>query len=228
LDALIFDFDGVIVDSEPVHLATFQEVLRTEGINLSHDDYYEKYLGFDDHDCFKAVAADNDKTFNDEKIRELTEAKTKLVLKQFQTSVQALPGAVELIRQAAETKLPMAICSGSLRQEIEVASQAIGVRDCFQVIVAAEDVDKGKPDPEGYRTALLQLSRYAPGGPDPLETVVIEDSPAGIESASILGIRVLAVGTSYPISELSQANRIVASLADVTMTDLEKMVAQEL
>jgi beta-phosphoglucomutase-like phosphatase (HAD superfamily) len=149
LDALIFDFDGVIVDSEPVHLATFQEVLALEGVALSHDDYYEKYLGFDDYDCFKAVAADHDKTFTESKIRELTEAKTQLVLKAFQTSVRALPGAVELIGQIAETNLPMGICSGSLRQEIELASQTIGVRDCFQVIVAAEDVHNGKPDPEG-------------------------------------------------------------------------------
>jgi beta-phosphoglucomutase len=228
LDALIFDFDGVIVDSEPVHLATFQEVLAAEGINLSHDDYYEKYLGFDDYDCFKAVAADHDKTFNDAKIRELTQTKTQLVLKQFQTSVKALPGAVELIRQAAETGVPMAICSGSLRQEIQLASETIGVRDCFQVIVAAEDVHKGKPDPEGYRLALRQLAPFAPDGPDPSKTVVIEDSPAGIESAAALGIRVLAVSTSYPVSELSQADRIVASLTDVTPEDLDRMVRQKL
>jgi HAD superfamily hydrolase (TIGR01509 family) len=225
LDALIFDFDGVIVDSEPVHLATFQEVLALEGVALSHDDYYEKYLGFDDYDCFKAVAADHDKTFTESKIRELTEAKTQLVLKAFQTSVRALPGAVELIGQIAETNLPMGICSGSLRQEIELASQTIGVRDCFQVIVAAEDVHNGKPDPEGYRLALLQLGRYVQGGPDPSKTVVIEDSPAGIESARALGAKVLAVSTSYPESELTQADRIAASLADITLTDLNELIA---
>ena len=226
MDALIFDFDGVIVDSEPVHLATFQEVLRTEGINLSRDDYYEKYLGFDDYDCFKAVAADYDMTFNDAKIRELTQTKTQLVLKQFQTSVRALPGAVDLIRRAAENGVPMAICSGSLREEIQLASETIGVRDCFQVIVAAEDVHKGKPDPEGYRLALRQLAQFATDAPKPSNTVVIEDSPAGIESASILGIKVLAVSTSYPVSELSGANRIVTSLADVTPEELDKMVSQ--
>ena len=224
MDALIFDFDGVVVDSEPVHLAAFQEVLTLEGITLSRDDYYQKYLGFDDHDCFKAVAVDNDMVFTDAKIRELTEAKTQLVLKEFQTSVQALGGAVELIRQAAGDGLPMAICSGALRQEIELASEAVGVRDCFQVIVAAEDVHRGKPDPEGYRLALLRLSRYAPRGPEPGETVVIEDSPAGIEAAGALGMKVLAVSTSYPASELTAADRIVASLAEVTPADLAEMV----
>jgi len=226
LDALIFDFDGVIVDSEPVHLATFQEVLRNEGIDLSHDAYYEKYLGFDDYDCFKTVGADNGKTFDDAKIRELTAAKTQLVLKTFQTSVRALPGAIELIRRATESGAPMAICSGSLREEIEVASESIGVRDCFQVIVAAEDVHRGKPDPEGYRLAMRQLARFATDGPDPSRTVVIEDSPAGIESASLLGIKVLAVSTSYPAQELSLANRIVESLADVTVADLNAMVEE--
>ena len=224
MDALIFDFDGVVVDSEPVHLAAFQEVLSLEGITMSRDNYYQKYLGFDDYDCFKAVAVDNDTAFTDAKVRQLTEAKTQLVRKEFQTSVQALPGAVELIRQAAGGHLPMAICSGSLRQEIELASEAVGVRDCFQVIVAAEDVHKGKPDPEGYRLALLRLSRYAPGGAEPGETVAIEDSPAGIEAASASGMKVLAVSTSYASSELTGADRVVASLDEVTPEDLEDMV----
>ncbi|MDP6546811.1 MAG: HAD family phosphatase [Phycisphaerae bacterium] len=224
MDALIFDFDGVIVDSEPVHFATFQEILNREGINMSRDDYYDKYLGFDDRDCFKAVAADNQTAFTDAKVRQLTEAKTQLVRKAFQTSVRALGGAVELIRQTASGNLPMAICSGSLRQEILLASEAIGVRDCFQVIVSAEDVHRGKPDPEGYRLALLQLSRYAPDGPEPGRTVVIEDSPAGIEAAGALGMKVLAVSTSYPASELTTADRVVASLTEVTHADLEEMV----
>jgi len=223
LDALIFDFDGVIVDSEPVHLATFQAVLKLEGITMSHDDYYQKYLGFDDYDCFKAVGVDNDVVFTDTKVRQLTEAKTQLVLKEFQTSVQTLSGAVELIRQAAGGGTPMAICSGSLRQEIELAAETVGVRDCFQVIVAAEDVHRGKPDPEGYRMALLQLSRYAPSGPEPGRTVVIEDSPAGIQAAVALGIKVLGVSTSYPASELTGADRIVASLDEVTPADLDEM-----
>lgn len=226
MDALIFDFDGVVVDSEPVHLATFQQVLSLEGITMTRDDYYEKYLGFDDHDCFKAVAADHETVFTDAKVRELTEAKTKLVLEAFGTSIQALGGAVELIRQTADGGLPMAICSGALRQEIELASQAIGVRDCFQVIVAAEDVHKGKPDPEGYRLALLQLSRYAPTGLEPSRTVVVEDSPAGIEAAGALGMKVLAVSTSYPASQLTAADRIIESLVEVTPADLEEMVRQ--
>ena len=224
MDALIFDFDGVVVDSEPVHLAGFQQVLTAEGINMSHDDYYEKYLGFDDYDCFKAVAADNDVEFTDAKVRQLTEAKTQLVLKEFRTSVQPLPGAVELIRQAASGGAPMAICSGALRREIELASESVGIRDCFQIIVAAEDVHRGKPDPEGYRLALLRLSQYAPSGPEPGRTVVIEDSPAGIEAAGSLGMKVLAVSTSYPATELTAANRIVASLTEVTPADLDKMI----
>ncbi|MCP4375359.1 MAG: HAD family phosphatase [bacterium] len=225
MDALIFDFDGVVVDSEPVHMASFQKVLTLEGINLSRDDYYQKYLGFDDYDCFKAVASDNNTNFTDEKIRELTETKTQLVCKEFQTSVQALSGAVELIRQSAGTSVPMAICSGSLRQEILLASETVGVRDCFQVIVAAEDVQKGKPDPEGYRLALMQLAQHAPTAPQPGKTVVIEDSPAGIEAAAALGLKVLAVGTSYPVSELTRADRVVTSLTEVTPADLEELIA---
>jgi len=225
LDALIFDFDGVIVDSEPVHMATFQQVLRDEGIEMSSEDYYGKYLGFDDHDCFKAVGSDHDRPFSDAEIRRLTEAKTQLVLQEFQTSIKALPGAVELIRKIARTRTPLAICSGSLREEIQVASESIGVRDCFKVIIAAEDVQRGKPDPEGYRLALEQLAPFAASGPTAATSVVIEDSPAGIQSAAALGIKVLAVSTSYPAAELTDADRIVASLADITPADLEELTA---
>ena len=225
MDALIFDFDGVIVDSEPVHLATFQEVLRGEGIDLSSEDYYDKYLGFDDYGCFKTVGADSGKPFTDEKVRQLTDAKTQLVLETFQTSVTPLPGAVELIRQAEAAGVPLAICSGSLRQEIQVASESIGVRDCFKVIIAAEDVQRGKPDPEGYRLALQQLAPFAPNGPRASKTVVIEDSPAGIQSASACGVKVLAVSTSYPASELTAADRIVASLADITPENISELIA---
>jgi len=224
LDALIFDFDGVVVDSEPVHLAAFQEVLGREGVAMTREDYYGKYLGFDDRDCFAAVAADNNTALSPERITELTAAKTLLVQKMFGESVSPLPGAVELITGAFDRGIPLAICSGALRKEIELAASAVGVLDRFAVIVAAEDVRRGKPDPEGYRMALSQLAQRIGRGLEPANSVVVEDSPAGIAAAKALGMKVLAVATSYPLDELTSADRIAASLAQVTPADLESLV----
>ncbi len=224
LDALIFDFDGVVVDSEPIHLACFQHVLAGSGITLSREDYYTKYLGFDDHDCFLAAAADNGKTFTERQVAKMIETKTALVQKTFAESIQPLPGSVELISKAASCGIPMAVCSGALKQEIALASQTIGVLKHFALIVSAEDVAHGKPDPEGYRMALAKL-RDATGRPLRAEKcVVVEDAPAGVHAAKKVGMKVLAVTNSYTADMLTEADRIVDSLADVTPQALAELL----
>jgi beta-phosphoglucomutase len=224
LDALICDFDGVVVDSEPVHLACFREVLASVGIELTTDAYYTDYLGYDDHDCFEAVGRDNDRPFTEDEIADMTTAKTALCQRVFGESVQALPGAVELIAAATAAGIPVGVCSGALRDEIELAARTVGVLEHFQILVAARDVQKGKPDPEGYHLARENLSE-AVGRPLAAERcVVIEDSPAGIDAAVGAGMRVLAVTNSYAADALTAAHRIVDSLADVTVDVLRELV----
>ena len=224
MDALIFDFDGVVVDSEPIHLTGFQKVLAGVGVEMTRQDYYGKYLGFDDHDCLAAACAAGGVGVNDEQIRRMTAAKTRIVQQVMADSVEALPGAADLIAAAAGAGVPLAICSGALRAEIDLAASAVGVRRHFAVVVAAEDVRRGKPDPEGYRLALEQLRRSA-GPIDPARCVVIEDSPMGIAAAHQAGAKVLAVATSYPTQQLQAADRVVESLADVTLDALDRMTA---
>ncbi|MCE5279040.1 MAG: HAD family phosphatase [Planctomycetaceae bacterium] len=225
MDALIFDFDGVVVDSEPVHLEAFRRVLRDVGIDLSTRDYYGKYLGFDDHDCFAAVAADNGRRISEKKIAELTAAKTRIVQSIFAGTIQPLPGAVDLIRSAAAAKLPLAVCSGALLDEIKLAAKTIGVLDCFDLIVSAEMVAAGKPDPEGYLQTLRKLSEKHNRTLRPQHVVVIEDSPAGIEAAQTAGNRTLAVATSYPQDRLTAADRVVARLSDITLAEVAALAS---
>lgn len=224
MDALIFDFDGVVVDSEPIHLVGFQQVLRGVGVEMTHDDYFGKYLGFDDRDCFAAALRDHGRQVIDAQIAEMTAAKTILVQKVITESIEALDGAVALIASAAEAGLPLAICSGALRKEIELASESIGVRQHFLRIVSADDVQHGKPDPEGYRMAIAQLIE-ATGNPiQPAKCVVVEDSPAGIDAAHAAGMKVLGVTTSYPADAIAAADRIVDSLAQVTVDSLAELI----
>jgi HAD superfamily hydrolase (TIGR01509 family) len=212
------------VDSEPIHLAGFQAVLRPLGVSLTRRDYYGRYLGLDDHDCFAEVLRAAGVAVSEEKLAALVAAKTRRVQQAFGGSIRALPGAAALIRAAAADGLRVGVCSGALREELRLAARAVGVLDCFQAIVAAEDVRRGKPDPEGYALALRRLSAAAGGPLAPARSVVVEDAPAGIDAARAAGMHVLAVATSYPADALARADRVAASLADVTLDDLRALL----
>ena len=224
MDALISDCDGVIVDSEPIHLAGFEQVLAERGVTLTRQAYYDRYLGFDDHDCFAAVGADNGRTFSQDEIAEMTAAKTRLVQKKMHADLQPMPGFSALVAALDQAGVPMAICSGGLRDEVELAAVTAGVRDVIETLVCAEDVQVGKPDPEGYRLALSELTKLVGRELQARRTVVLEDSPAGIAAAKALGMAVLAVASSYPPEALHQADRVVDSLANVTADDLEALL----
>jgi HAD superfamily hydrolase (TIGR01509 family) len=223
LRAVIFDFDGVVVDSEPVHMAAFAEVLRSVGVELARRDYYGKYLGFDDHDCFHAALVAAGQAASERRIARLIARKTALVKRLYRRGVRALGGAVRLVREASAAGLPVGVCSGALREEIELAARGLGVREHFRVIVSAHDVKRGKPDPEGYRLARRRLGEAVGRRIPASGCVVVEDSPAGIQAARSAGMRVLAVTNSYPAPALRLADRVVTSLTTVRLATLEAL-----
>lgn len=220
---MIFDFDGVVVDSEPVHFAGFRQVLAGVGVTMTEDKYYRLYLGYDDHDCLQIAARDHGLTLDEERIAALTAEKTRFVQDAFARDIAALPGAVELIAAAASDGVAVGVCSGALRPEIELAARTVGALGHFQWIVAAEDVARGKPDPEGYLLALEQARRATGRRIRPERSLVVEDSPAGIQAGQDAGCRVLAVTTSYPADQLSAADRIVGRLHEVTLDELKTL-----
>lgn len=220
LRAVIFDFDGVIVDSEPVHFRWFQRLLAEEGVTLTRADYDAIYLGMDDRECFTEALTRHGKAAALTKVPDLIARKSALLMAEVAERPPVLPGAVDLVRTLAKS-VPLAICSGALRREIEAMLTHAGIRSCFVDIVSAEDVTHSKPHPEGYAKALALLNRtqsparaIAPGS-----CLVIEDSLAGIEAAKAAGMRCLAVANSYPEAALKQANAdaVVATLAGDVM-----------
>ncbi len=224
MDALIFDFDGVVIDSEPIHLKCFQHVLAAAGIALTEQQYYSKYLGFDDHDCFAAAFGDNGRQVSEDQIAEMTATKSQMVKRLYAEGIERLPGAAELIGAAARACVPVAVVSGALRAEIELASARIGVLEHFAAIISPADVERGKPDPAGYRLGLQRL--IAATGRDIAagRCIAIEDSPAGIAAACGAALHVLGVTTSYPAQRLAQADRVVDSLADVSLESLDELL----
>ncbi|MBC8019443.1 MAG: HAD-IA family hydrolase, partial [Verrucomicrobia bacterium] len=143
---------------------------------------------------------------------DLIERKAALFQEIIREGVSAYPGVVDLIRRIHDSRTPLAISSGALRSDIAPILETLGIADCFDVIVTAEDVTRSKPDPESYRLAHARLNAFRSLNLPPWQVLAIEDTPAGIASAKGAGLQVLAVTNSYPAEQLSQADVITATL----------------
>lgn len=224
LRALIFDFNGIIVDDEPIHFTLFQRVLGEEGIALTEQDYYARYLGFDDRGAFLAGFREHNRPLTAQKLQALIERKADYYQDAIRNHVTVFPGVKKLIADLAPT-LPLAVASGALRHEIETILKTAGLLDQFRAIIAAEDVTQGKPEPEIYLKALAALN--ARGGNDkPIaaaDCVVIEDSKEGVKGALRAGMKCLAVTNSHPPELLGEATAVVKSLEDVKLSFLQNL-----
>ncbi|MCI0455184.1 MAG: HAD family phosphatase [Candidatus Dadabacteria bacterium] len=225
LKAIIFDFDGVIADAEPIHLRAFQSVLSEEGINLSQKDYYDKYLAFDDKTCFEAVLRDNGIDFDRASIDILMLRKSGYYNKSIRENLIIFPGVVDFVRKAYG-EYPLAIGSGALRHEIEFILECAGIRKEFKIIVSADDIENCKPNPEVFQKVLERINKLSSMKSEilyPNECLVIEDSIAGINAAHTAGMKCLAVTNSYPYEKLSKADMIVRSLEELKIEELNKL-----
>lgn len=219
LSAVIFDFDGIIVDSEPMHFKAFNEVLEPLDKGISWEEYCETYIGFDDRDAFKAIFKNSGEKISSRNLKHLIEEKAAV----FQTLIKKgdatpLPGAIELIK-SIPVRLPVALCSGALREDILPILEKLGIENAFSVIVTAEDTPKSKPDPAPYQKTLEKL-----GIDDAATALAIEDTPAGILSAKHAGMKVLAITNSYDRDFLMEADAVAESLEEVSRPTLENLV----
>jgi HAD superfamily hydrolase (TIGR01509 family) len=207
--AVVFDFDGVLVNTEPLHLRATQEALALHGIVLTEVDYYAKYVGYDDAEMFAEVAKDQGVTWSSEDFRELIASKAWRFEALEKETPLLVPGADNCVRRLAEIS-PLAIASGARRDEIERILHRVHLSSYFRVIVAAGETVSGKPAPDPYRAVLDRLDAK------PARTIAIEDTAAGLASAKAAGLRCIGVTTTFPASKLSLADRVVDSLDDVT------------
>jgi beta-phosphoglucomutase-like phosphatase (HAD superfamily) len=213
----IYDFNGVLVDDESVHLAAFREVLRPLGVVIDDAMYAERYLGFDDAGAFRAMLTDAGQAPTDADVARLIAAKKPLYMELIGDSLVIFEGAPEIVRRRA-TLGPVGIVSGALRDEIEHALGVMGVREHISFIVSAEDTTRCKPDPEGYILGARELLSFAGQGQPMKNPIVIEDSVAGIQAARAAGFLCAAVAHSYPADVLKAAGAdvVVQRIADLT------------
>lgn len=219
LNAVIFDFDGIIVDSEPMHYRAFQEVLEPLEKDFTWEEYCATYIGFDDRDAFKeAFKAKGEKICSRDLKRLIREKAACFQQLIRDDKATPLPGAIELI-DSIPRRLPIALCSGALKEDIQPIIEGLGIAGAFSVIVTAEDTKKSKPDPAPYKLAIEKL-----GLDDPATAIAIEDTPAGIVSAKRAGLKVLAVTNSYDREYLLEADAVTDSLENISRLSLEDMV----
>ncbi|MPY88358.1 MAG: HAD-IA family hydrolase [Luteitalea sp.] len=226
LAAVIFDFDGVLANSEPLHLRVFQQVLATVGVTLSDEEYYAGYLGYSDQDALRVLARDRGLAFDEATIERLATAKTRRFRDVARDESVLFPNSAACVEQIAAA-VPVAIASGALRDEIELMLEPTGLRKLFSVIVAADDTPRSKPAPDPYERAftLLQNTGRLEPTARPAHVVAIEDSPWGIQSARDAGLRTIGVTTSYDADRLSEAELVLPSLSAVTLPILASVVA---
>jgi HAD superfamily hydrolase (TIGR01509 family) len=222
LRAIIFDCDGVIADTEPLHFAALQTVLAEEGIDLGKELYYKEYLALDDRGCFTKAFAGHGKPLTAEKLGELIDRKAAAVEPVMAAHLRLFPGAADLIQRASQRFL-LAVASGALRREVELILRTAGVIDRFKTIVGAEDVSRSKPHPEPFLEALARINTGSQDRIQPRESLVVEDSIHGVHAAHAAGMRCVAVTNSYPSELLAEAELVVATLQDLPLDRLESL-----
>jgi beta-phosphoglucomutase len=226
LQSIVFDFDGVIADSEPLHFRAFQQTLAEEGIALSPDDYYSRYLGYDDVGLFQALATDRGIPLDASRMSALLAAKGKRLEAMLEHGHVLFPGAADFIRSAA-AEVPIAIASGALRREIVEITDAAAIGSLFTVIVAAGDTPQSKPSPAPYLLAFEQLQLHTGHDLDPRRSVAIEDSQWGLDSARGAGLRCVGLTNSYEANALQGAELTVAGLDVLTLPALNHLCATD-
>ncbi|MEM7627293.1 MAG: HAD family phosphatase [Planctomycetota bacterium] len=219
LEAIVFDFDGVIVDSEPLHYQAFVMVGKGIGFEFTYEEYLATYIGFDDRDAFRLMLQVSGQEPTDDRVAELCAMKqpafNAVAKMNAANGAIAIPGALELIDECHQTDLPRAIASGATREDIELMLDLLDRRDRFDVIVTADDVQYSKPDPTSYALAVERL------GIDPGNALAIEDTAAGLASAQGAGLMTLGLTTTGPAEPLAAAVRVIDDLDGVDLEQLK-------
>ena len=221
LRGIIFDFDGVIANTEPLHLKAYQDVLVETPFSLEKKAYYTRYLGYDDAGVFTALASDHGVALDRDQIQQLIDQKGSRFDALVRQEQVLFPGAANCIERLADVA-PLGIASGAFHEEIEAILSRANLRRHFKAIVAADDVAESKPAPDSYLRAIELVGNQQGRSPTPV-FVAIEDSGWGITAARAAGLVCVAVTHTYPAEELREADLIVADLTAIRADLLESL-----
>lgn len=214
IKGVIFDFDGVIADSESLHLRAFQETVKTLGLVLSTRDYYSRYLAFDDRTFFKEFLFDNASPVEEVAVAGLVERKAEIFREMAADGVRIFPGVREFL-ETIDGRFHTAIGSGATREEIGFVLGRKGLSRFFGFVVGADDTETSKPSPEVYLKCLERLRIESDETLTSEQCVVFEDSPHGVLAASGAGMKCVGITNSCEAEELSEADRVIGSFFEI-------------
>ncbi len=209
IKAVVFDFDGVLADSEPLHLRAYQEVLPAMGIVLTREEYYQELLGYNDEDCFRIMARLRGWEADEAQVAEFVEQKGRVFDGMVRDADTLYPGAAPCVERMAAA-FPLGIASGAMKHEILLTLQRARLDHHFRFIVGSGDTPRSKPAPDPYIRAAERHDL------PPHECVAIEDSHWGLESARGAGLRTVGITHTYPADQLGMADVVIRSLAEFT------------
>lgn len=212
--AVIWDMDGIIIDSAPYHLKAWQEVFAKRGLNFTDDDFHSSF-GMRNDTIIGGFLGEG---ASDEEIAAIGQEKEASFRLKIRQNPRPLPGVVTLMAALAERGLKMAIASSAPRENIELVINTLGIARYFTVIISEKDVTRGKPEPDGYLLAAKRL------GVKPENCLVIEDAIVGVTAARRAGMHCLAVTNSHPRDSLSDADLVVDSLEEISAGDIAELL----
>jgi HAD superfamily hydrolase (TIGR01509 family) len=224
LRAALLDFNGVLVNDEPIHLRLFQRLLAEEGFEgFTEAEYWQRYAGLDDRAALRALLERSGEVPDEPRLMRLIARKSSYYQEEIRRQgYPFFPGAAAAVRALAGAGLHLGIVSGALRDEVVGALAQEGLGASFKVLITAEDVAASKPEPEGYRRGVAALNA-APPLPErllhPHEVLAVEDTPAGLQAARAAGLTTLALAHTYPRAQL-RADLILDRIADLRVADL--------
>ena len=222
LSAVIFDFDGVVADSELLHYRAMNKAFGLYGLSVSQEEHWEKYLGYTDYDNVRAVNRDHNMGWDEATLQELVRHKTGIFDEVAVTEAVIIDGVLSFVDMLQQNGIPIAVCSGATRNDIDLILEGTSLAGRFDPIVTADDVKEGKPHPEGFELALKRLND---GGKEPIsaaQCVVIEDSHWGLQAAKTAGMHTIAVTNTYDVGHLgTYAEMVVNRLDEIKMSDLQ-------
>lgn len=222
IKAFIFDFDGVVVDSEPLHFKVFQEILKNEGIDLTENLYISKYLAFDDKTFFTRSLSDFGKYEDSEQVNQLINKKSKIFEALIEDNIKIFPGVLEFLKNIYG-KYPVAIGSGALRSEIEIILNKVHMDIYFDFIVSADEVENCKPDPEVYLKVLDVFNKKNKNSITAQDCLVFEDAIHGIQAAKSAGMKCVGVSNSYNKDKIVGADYVISSFEEIGSNFLKEL-----
>lgn len=212
--AILFDFNGVIIDDEAIQCDATIAVLDSYGVALDRNSYFREFVGISDWECFRRGLSCAGRPTSPAAIEEAVARKAFLYQERLDVVDLLVPGLRPFLAATIECEIRIGIVSGARREEIELVLERCDLEQTFELIVAADDVRHGKPDPQGYLLAMSQM------GVPPSHSVAIEDSHPGFAAARAAGLRCAVLTTSHPPTAFEHPDRVWSDFRHHTPADL--------